>query len=226
MITHSPNINNYTLLKLLFFVAIFWTNTTEAQKKTQIFVKKANTHSTLSTLINEIERSKNIDVVFEDKRVLTKQLPPINNPIELSAYLRALLPQKFIVVPSRKMILVLDNYIDIKNLFVGLVQKGNNSFKAQIFDELTGKGINGANVYFRKDGSGYITESDGIFYKQSSKDLIIADVSFIGYKKKTIILVKSNLAKNKNVLIPLDTAFGMLDDVTVSAKRHNENIKI
>ncbi len=227
MTTTSINRNNYSLLfKFIFFITVFWINTAQAQKATKIFIEKNNTHSTLSTLINEIEKSNNIDIIFEDKNLLTKQLPPINNTIELSAYLRALLPQKFIVVPSKKIILVLDNYTDINNLFVGLVQIGTNSFKAQVFDELTGKTINGANVFFRKDKSGFITDSNGMFYKQSSKNLIIADISFIGYKKKTIILAKSNLAKNKTVLIPLDTAFGMLNDVTVSAKRQNENIKI
>ena len=227
MIINSPNKSYHSLLfKLLLFIAIFWFNTAEAQNKTNILVNKENTHSTLSALINKIERTKNINVVFEDKSVLTKQLPPIKNSIELSAYLRALLPDKFIVISSRKIVLVLDDYIDINNIIVGLVPQGNNSFKAQVFDELTGKAINGANVFFRKDGSGYITGSNGMFYRKSSADLIIADVSFIGYKKNTIILAKSHLAKDKTVLVPLDTAFGMLNDVTVSAKRHNENIKI
>ena len=227
MYNHSLNKNNYSLLfKLLFIIAVFWFNTAKAQKETKIFVKKTNSHSTLSTLINEIESTKNIDVIFEDKSVLKKQLPPINNPIELSTYLRALLPQKFIIVPSRKTILVLDNYVDINKVFVGLVQKKSSDFKAQIFDELTGKAIDGANIFFRKDNSGYITDSNGIFHRKSSNDLIVAEVSFIGYKKRTLILAKSNLAKDKTILIPLETAFGMLQDVMVSAKRHNENIKI
>ncbi len=227
MILHPLN-RNYTslLFKLLFFIVIFLSNTAIAQKGTKIFVKKTNTHTTLSKLINEIEQTKYIDVIFEDKNVLTKQLPPIKNPIELSTYLRALLPNKYIVVPSRKIILVLDSYVNINKLFVDLIPKNSNNFKAQVFDELTGKAIDGANVFFKKDKSGFITDSNGMFYKQSKKDLIVAEVSFIGYKKRTLILAKSNFAKNKTVIIPLETAFGMLQDVMVSAKRQNENIKI
>lgn len=213
-------------LRLLLFLLLFNSSPIIAQIKSEIIIEKENSYHSLSNLISDIVKNNNIDILFEDKSVLKKKLPSLNNSIELITYLRALLPEKYIVVPNRKIVLVLDKHINLKESYIGITSKKANNYKCQVYDELTGKTIEGANVYFTKNRSGTITDKDGKFVKESKNDIIVVNVSFIGYKKRKLILVKSKFNQSKTILVPLEVSYGMLLDVMVSAEKRDENISV
>lgn len=196
-----------------------------AQNSSYITIDKNANGKTLSTLVTEYEKRFKIDIVFEDKSSLNKKIKGISRPMALTTFLKALLPSKH-VKKSKGIFLVLDKNIDITSTLVVPIKKNGSFFRAKVYDVLTGVPVDGANIFFTKNKSGTVTSRSGDFMAVSKQDIIIANVSFIGYKQQKLILVSSKRTKSNVGEVPIEVSSGLLSNVYVSAKKQDDNIKI
>ena len=89
-------------------------------------------------------------------------------------------------------------------------------------DSITNESLIGATIYITPINKGLVTNKDGKFNISLPKSTYQFQVSFIGYKtiKKTI-----SLKTKKTIVFYLTELSISVDDVTVSAKKDDDNIK-
>ncbi|MCK5781350.1 MAG: TonB-dependent receptor [Flavobacteriales bacterium] len=217
--------NSFPKIVLVIFFSLL-AIVVNAQNSNYITIDKSANGKLLSTLVREVEYKYDVDIAFQDKTLRKKRIKGITRPMSLMTFLKAFLPNKYIVDANKDMFLVLDYRVDLSNSIVTGVKKNGSFFRGRVYDVLTGEAIEGASIVFIENNSGTVTSSSGEFMSTSSKDIIIVDVSFIGYNTQRVIISSSTMLESKVADIPMESSSSLLGDVLVTAKRHDENIKI
>lgn len=220
----SAKISNFRLSGIFFLV--FLSFYVKAQNVNYLDVDKSSNGITLNDWVENYESRYGIDVVFEDKSILNKRIEGVSRSMSIPTFLSAILPGYYVKSVTPKIVLVLESRSNISNSDIIFLKKNGSFFNGRVYDGITKEPVIGANVLFTDDYSGTVTLSNGEFYATSKKDVLRAEVSYIGYEKRRILIVSTFLAKKRSASIALEPASGLLDNVSVSAKRQDENIEI
>jgi CarboxypepD_reg-like domain/TonB dependent receptor/TonB-dependent Receptor Plug Domain len=107
--------------------------------------------------------------------------------------------------------------------FLCVVGQEKFTLNGYIKDSLSGETLIGANIVIRNLGKTVVTNSYGFFSITLPKGIYQLNASFIGYQTKEITFTLSNNVQQDIQLLPNSAI--ILQDVTVSARRRDNNVK-
>ncbi|MFY8025910.1 MAG: TonB-dependent receptor [Sediminibacterium sp.] len=107
--------------------------------------------------------------------------------------------------------------------FLCVVGQEKFTLNGYIKDSLSGETLIGANIVIRNLGKTVVTNSYGFFSITLPKGKYQLNASFIGYQAKEITFTLSNNVQQDIQLLPNSAI--VLQDVTVSARRRDNNVK-
>jgi hypothetical protein len=107
--------------------------------------------------------------------------------------------------------------------FLCVVGQEKFTLNGYIKDSLSGETLIGANIVIRNLGKTVVTNSYGFFSITLPKGKYQLNTSFIGYQTKEITFTLSNNVQQDIQLLPNSAI--VLQDVTVSARRRDNNVK-
>ena len=107
--------------------------------------------------------------------------------------------------------------------FLCVVGQEKFTLNGYIKDSLSGETLIGANIVIRNLGKTVVTNSYGFFSITLPKGKYQLNASFIGYQTKEITFTLSNNVQQDIQLLPNSAI--ILQDVTVSARRRDNNVK-
>lgn len=107
--------------------------------------------------------------------------------------------------------------------FLCVVGQEKFTLNGYIKDSLSGETLIGANIVIRNLGKTVVTNSYGFFSITLPKGKYQLNTSFIGYQTKDITFTLSNNVQQDIQLLPNSAI--VLQDVTVSARRRDNNVK-
>lgn len=107
--------------------------------------------------------------------------------------------------------------------FLCVVGQEKFTLNGYIKDSLSGETLIGANIVIRNLGKTVVTNSYGFFSITFPKGKYQLNASFIGYQAKEITFTLSNNVQQDIQLLPNSAI--VLQDVTVSARRRDNNVK-
>jgi hypothetical protein len=151
---------------------------------------------------------------------------------KLKDYLDTFLSTYTVVAVDDKMVMIIPNEIiqdqnwSRQNLII--LEPGNSNsirFHGKIIDGKANEPLVGARVYFPELKTGDATNSEGQFTVQNvPQKLLRIDIEYVGYQPQSYILGFSKQSENESVSVTLFPNSTELDEVTVTARRSEQNV--
>ena len=195
------------------------------QKIHSLVVDQYTNGKEIGELVESLERKFELDFIFEDKSVAKRKVEGVKEVMTLLSFLKWQLRDKKIELYNNNVILILNKKKDdFRDLTFSLINMPNGQISGKVFDEENNEPIIGATVLFANTNKGTVTDATGVFNAPMAEDLLLLEVSYVGYKMREHLVISSRFAKSDNINIGIRIAADQLGTILVKGKKSDSNV--